>query len=237
MLDKISKILWAFIIMSFTSCSQTGNNKNLLSPSEFRLKLASLEGSQLIDVRTPEEFVNGHLANALHMNISNGDLEKRMTYLDKSKPVFVYCYSGVRSARAGEILRKNGFAAVYDLKGGISKWEDESLPIVKTSDQASVGMGREDFEKIISSHQKVVVDVYAKWCAPCLKMEPDLKKFTTEFSGKVFVLRVEKDKSQELSKSLGVDEIPMLFIYKNGKLALTVSGYQDEAALRKLFEM
>lgn len=223
-------------IFSFTACSQS-NNPNLLAAADFKNKFDASANAQLVDVRTQEEFDNGHLAGALLMNISNGDLQKRMNYLDKTKPVFVYCYAGPRSARASELLQKNGFTEVYDLKGGYSKWVDSDLQVQKNSSLAAPGMTKEEFDKLISSNEKIIVDVYAKWCAPCLKMEPALEKLTKEFAAKVSVLRIEKDKNQQLSRSLGVDEIPMLFVYKKGKLALTVSGYQDEAGLRKLFEM
>ena len=98
-------------------------------------------------------------------------------------------------------------------------------------------MSKEELDKIISSHKKVIVDVYAKWCAPCMKMEPDLKNLTEEFKNEVFVLRLEKDKNVALSQQLGVTEIPVFFIYKDGKLILTAEGYKVQSDLKKLFEL
>jgi thioredoxin 1 len=94
-----------------------------------------------------------------------------------------------------------------------------------------------DFQKIISSSPKVLVDIYAKWCGPCMKMVPDLEKLAEEFKGKVKVVRIDKDKNQQAANSLGVDELPTLFLFKDGKLIMTAIGYRDKTELQKLFEM
>lgn len=73
-------------------------------------------GAQLVDVRTPGEYAEGHLRGA--KNIPVQDLAGRLAQLDKSKPVVVYCRSGARSAQARSILQGAGFADVTD-GGGI----------------------------------------------------------------------------------------------------------------------
>jgi len=77
-------------------------------------------GASLVDVRSPAEHAAGHIAGSL--NIPVGELAARITELgDKSRPVVVYCASGVRSARAAGTLRRAGFAEVYDL-GAATRW-------------------------------------------------------------------------------------------------------------------
>ena len=78
------------------------------------------EGAQLLDVRTPSEFSQGHIDGAL--NIPVGEIQGRLSELtSKSKPVVVYCRSGGRSAKAAKLLTTAGFEAVYDL-GGQGNW-------------------------------------------------------------------------------------------------------------------
>ena len=84
----------------------------LLTPEVFAKRLHETPDGQLVDVRTPEEFQKGHLKNALNMNINSSDLEKRAPYLDKEKPLFVYCYMGGRSAKACEYFKKMGFKII-----------------------------------------------------------------------------------------------------------------------------
>jgi thioredoxin 1 len=229
----------SFFLLLIISCCQNAvsQRENVLSVKDFEQRLKTTPDAQIIDVRTSEEFEEGHLKNALSLDILSDDLKNRSKYLDKEKPLFVYCYTGGRSARACDIFRKEGFKIVYDMQGGYSKWSDANMPVEKVNPSTSVGISKEAFDKIISSNKKVIVDVYAKWCAPCMKMEGDLENLTNEFKNTVTVLRIEKDKNTQLAKELGVNEIPVFFIYQNGKLILTAEGYRDLAGLRELFNM
>jgi len=85
---------------------------------------------QLLDVRTQEEFEEGHLKGALRADVNNeAEFEKVIGQLDKEKPVYVYCRSGKRSSEAAEILKGKGFIQVVDLDGGILAWEEEGKPV------------------------------------------------------------------------------------------------------------
>ena len=86
---------------------------------------------QLVDVRTPEEYAEGHIAGSRNINVFDNDfVEEAEKALDKSKPVAVYCRSGKRSADAAKILAENGFN-VTNLEGGILAWKEDHLPISK----------------------------------------------------------------------------------------------------------
>lgn len=78
------------------------------------------EGARLVDVRTPEEFADGHLPGAI--NIPVQDLERRIDELGpKERPIVLYCRSGMRSGRAARQLSSAGFVAVHNL-GSIGRW-------------------------------------------------------------------------------------------------------------------
>lgn len=89
------------------------------------------EGAQLLDVRTKEEWDEGHLEGATLVTVTEeGFLKKAKSKLDAKKSVVVYCRSGARSAKATEQLRAAGYT-VNDLKGGITAWQAASKPVVK----------------------------------------------------------------------------------------------------------
>ena len=89
-------------------------------------KLIAEEGTQLVDVRTPKEFEEGHIDNALLINFLDEDFnEQSLQTLDKNKPVYLYCRSGVRSAKAAAAYQEAGFTKVYNLLGGYSAWSKE----------------------------------------------------------------------------------------------------------------
>jgi len=86
---------------------------------------------QLVDVRTPGEFVQGHLKDAVNINLKQADfLAQFEKAVDKKKTVYVYCRSGSRSAYASKILSQAGFTVV-NLSGGILGWQRAQYPIEK----------------------------------------------------------------------------------------------------------
>lgn len=107
--------------MLLMACGTTSQQTASLAPAAFEARLTE-PGVQLIDVRTPGEYTGGHLAGAINLDQSGGQLESSVGSLDKSKPVLLYCASGRRSAAAREYLREQGFNDVVDLQGGISAW-------------------------------------------------------------------------------------------------------------------
>jgi rhodanese-related sulfurtransferase len=72
----------------------------------------------ILDVRTPEEFAQGHLANAVNMDYYAADFETRLQGLNKNAVYLVYCGSGMRSAKVIEMMRELGFAEAYNVLGG-----------------------------------------------------------------------------------------------------------------------
>ncbi len=94
-------------------------------------RLMNQPGTLVLDVREAKEFAAGRLPRARHIPL--GELPKRLEEIGKfkDKAVIVTCASGARAASALRLLRKAGFGAVYQLKGGIAAWEQASLPVEK----------------------------------------------------------------------------------------------------------
>ena len=103
-----------------------------MTPSAAASWRAANPATQVLDVRTEEEFATGHLAKAVLIPWMDKDFATRAAKeLDPGKPVLVYCRSGRRSAEAAAALVKLGFAGVRSVEGGILAWEKAKLPIVK----------------------------------------------------------------------------------------------------------
>ncbi|AEE19967.1 Rhodanese domain protein [Dokdonia sp. 4H-3-7-5] len=92
-------------------------------------KEALVAGAQLVDVRRDNEWERGHLENAKHFEMNNPNWQSQIETLDKSKPVYVYCAKGGRSAKCAQQLKEAGFITIYDLEGGINNWNSAGKPI------------------------------------------------------------------------------------------------------------
>jgi rhodanese-related sulfurtransferase len=99
------------------------------SPSAAASLIKEKKNLQLIDVRTPAEYAEGHLAKAKLIPLQ--ELEERLAEIDKGKPILLYCRSGHRSGMALKILQDKGYAQAKDIEGGINAWTAAGLPVTK----------------------------------------------------------------------------------------------------------
>lgn len=116
--------------MCATQMSGCNSNDNVISVSapEFD-KVFKADSVQLLDVRTPQEYAEGHIDGALNINVQSDDFRQMAEKeLSKESTILVYCRSGRRSMDAAEILTELGYKVV-NLRGGIIEWKEDGLPV------------------------------------------------------------------------------------------------------------
>lgn len=85
----------------------------------------------VLDVRTAEEFAEGHIAGATNLNFMAKDFAAQVGKLDREKTYLLHCASGGRSTRCLPQLKQLGFKQIIHLDGGFSAWEDAGNPVAK----------------------------------------------------------------------------------------------------------
>ena len=118
----------SLVAVSFTACNSSNSAIETMSAENFESKLQQTTAPQLIDVRTPDEFNEFHIAGALNIDVNGAGFEEAITALNRAKPLFVYCRGGVRSMKAAEIMEREGFKTIYNLAGGITEWIEKGRP-------------------------------------------------------------------------------------------------------------
>ena len=139
MINIKTLLLLAIVCIIAVSCARMftrGNRAAALTAfsnvnvDEFQALIAD-SSIQLLDVRTPEEYDEGHIAGATLVDVNDSSfIERAVAVLDKQRPVAVYCRSGRRSARAANLLVAQGFQ-VTNLNGGVMAWRDAGKSLVK----------------------------------------------------------------------------------------------------------
>lgn len=140
-------ILISLLIFSCTD-SQSQTDKTRFTATEFAEKIKQTDDAQILDVRTPEEYKGGHIANAKNINWNDDNFMEHAHALDKSKPVFVYCLSGGRSGAAAKALRKEGFKTVYEMPGGMMEWRSKNMPST-SAETAMKGMSTPQYNELL----------------------------------------------------------------------------------------
>ena len=171
---------------------------------------------QLLDVRTAGEYQTGHIKNALQADwTQNKQFVDRIQYVDKDKPVYIYCLVGGRSAAAADWMRKNGFKNVVELTGGINAWKNASKPLEGKSNETQLTV--EQYWASIPKDKTTLVDFGATWCPPCVKMNPVLDELQNNKELNFLLVKVDAGIHTDVMKALNVEPIPVFIVYKEGK--------------------
>lgn len=112
-------IIGLFQLVGFASNAQSSTN--VISANDFAKSISADKSAQIVDVRTPGEYSSGHIKNAKNINWNDANFMANMSKIDKSKPVYIYCQAGGRSAAANKKLTKEGYK-VIELEGGMNSW-------------------------------------------------------------------------------------------------------------------
>ena len=146
------------LLVVFSSCSEDKSKKtekvgnttidtkvefakvNHLSAIEFK-KAIEMEGANLIDVRTPDEFSgktsDGHIKGAVMVDWEERTFQNYILNFPLDQPMLIYCRSGNRTSKAAAALQTLGFTKIYNLEKGIKEWKKEGFTFEKGDTEAN----------------------------------------------------------------------------------------------------
>lgn len=187
---------------------------------------------QLLDVRTADEYSQGHIAGAFQADWNNPEqFKERTASLDKEKTLYIYCLAGSRSADAQKWLLQSGFRKVVNLRGGINSWNLEDLPLEGKAAVPQISVT--DFMNSLPRDRTVLVDIGAEWCPPCKKMLPVVNALEQEGYA---VIRIDGGSQTELVKALHAEALPTFISFKDGKELGRVTGICSKEVLKKMLD-
>ncbi|OJJ16484.1 hypothetical protein BKI52_33985 [marine bacterium AO1-C] len=116
--------------VSDTASAETTSKTQYLDVdvATFQQMMASKPGI-VLDVRTPGEFAQGKIAQAINIDITRPSFASKAQKLDVKRPIYVYCHVGSRSSFAMKQMQNLGFTRIYNLKGGLSAWRQAGLQV------------------------------------------------------------------------------------------------------------
>lgn len=212
--------------MSFSKAQQVTQ----LTADEFEKAIISQDTAQLLDVRTIQEYNSGHIKNALQADWHDQkEFERRIAFLEKHKPVYVYCMAGGRSLAAAGKLKELGYEYIYELKGGTNAWRAANKML--EGNRPVRQMSLSNLHASITGAKTVLLDFGAQWCPPCKKMEPVLKKLEVDNAGKFVIIKIDGGTDENIMKHYQVTELPVFIIFKNGKQVWRKEGIATEKEL------
>ena len=122
-------LMIAPLLLAISACSTSSKSIVNENAGTFAATIQN-SGVVVLDVRTSGEFESGHIANSVNIDVEAGSFENEIANLDKNAQYAVYCHSGRRSGIAAELMEKNGFKEIHNLKDGIISWQAAGYPLV-----------------------------------------------------------------------------------------------------------
>ena len=130
MMKKLLSLLLAGLVAGISNAAGEVSQEKPIPVEQAAKEIEA--GAQLLDVRTLEEWNEGHLKGAKRVTLSeSGFADQVKAVFDPAKPIVVYCRSGKRGAKATKLLQDAGFTTVHDMAGGITAWQKAGKPVVK----------------------------------------------------------------------------------------------------------
>ena len=219
----MKRILFFFVtaLVSADLVGQEAKNDAPISLAAFEQKLAQATNPQILDVRSPQEFAENHLKGAVNFHVPDDEtFAKAVVGLNKKNPVFVYSINNGRSVTVSKKLKQAGFTEVYALPGGIAHWIGAGKPVVQA--EAVHGLTQDEYQKLVTADNVILVDVGSKHCGGCKKLEPVVDAISQE--QRVKLVKIDLYANRDLVKSLDIEAVPTLILYKGGRPIWKKSG-------------
>lgn len=216
--NDFMRITIALLLSFFSITTLFAVGVQHVNASQFNALIKTGEGV-ILDVRTQGEYSRGHIENATLISTSDRDFVKKVSLLQKDKPLYVYCLTGSRSYAVVNYLFKQGYTRLYNLSRGTMEWQNAGFKLVKSTQvtaSTSKKYSTQEFANIVQQNGLTLVDFHAPWCAPCKKVLPIVKQADTDFGKQVQLVTLDIEANESLKNQYRVISIPGIVLFKNG---------------------
>ncbi len=233
---KIRTLLF-ILLLAATSVYLLLSKKDILAPEDFAEALKRGENTILIDLRSVNEFSNGHIFGATHIDFGLSTYEWRFAELDTEQNLFIYCKDGKRSKEAAIYLESQGFNSVTVLKGGLKAWLNEGYTLTPEELIPPRELTFVGFNRILDMEHLVIVDFYLPGDQNCRTIEPVLDELAITYSGKIKILRIDMDHYTYLAAKMEIEYTPTLQLYEYGNLCEVLKGITNKKRIEDAFRL
>lgn len=232
---RLLNLLLIVLFVYGQSFAQAPETETLLTFEQFETKLkAAGKTAQILDARLLEEYQQNHLEGATNFNTTDqAGFERESAKLDKNRPVFIYSIANGRSVKLAGELRNAGFKDVTVVPGGLSGWVGRGKPVIST---VGKGLSLTEYTASLKSDKLVLVDFGSRYCGSCKKLAPTVDSLKSENEGSLKVVKIEAYENKDLTKEVGVLQLPTLILYKNNQVVWKKTGVTSKAEIEKVLK-
>ncbi len=136
-MERMVRTVWATLLaLILVTAATAGSAVTNVTVGKAQALIKERAGNAefvILDVRTPEEFAEGHIDGAVNLDVRAKDFEKRLRALDRNKSYLVYCRTGNRSRMATIAMEALGFRSILHMNEGIVKWKQQNRPLARAA--------------------------------------------------------------------------------------------------------
>ncbi len=102
---------------------------------------------------------------------------------------------------------------------------------------AEIKITKENFnDEVLNSDKPVLIDFWASWCGPCMMLAPVIEEIAEDYADEVKIGKVNVDEQPELSAQFGIESIPTVLLFRNGKIEKKSVGYVPKNKLEEMLD-
>ncbi|MCC6818258.1 MAG: thioredoxin fold domain-containing protein [Bacteroidia bacterium] len=225
--------LLIFFLMLVAACNSVSKSK---VNSKDLSKLLSEPNVQILDVRTADEFKQGHIDKSINIDINHPKFDSLISVLYSSLPVYIVANSTENGEQGVTRMNILGFRQASYLDGAIKSWTDNGFELVQDKPKVVYESDTIPFLEARKGSKLVMVDFNATWCKPCKMLEPAVTKVHDELAKDVIVYSIDTDVNPDLAREYQANSIPLLVFIKNGVEVHRSVGLISEPELFALVE-
>ncbi|MFT4204210.1 MAG: thioredoxin domain-containing protein [Chitinophagaceae bacterium] len=220
------------VVLSLVVQRLSAQKTVLLDAPAFAREHQAHKGAVVLDARSGSEFEENHIPDARLLALPDKDTLSFIRQWDTSRIILLYSIANGRSVQWAGYLRAHGYAHAYALDGGLGAWVGAGYAFYASN--AANNWNTDSLDHWKKNGRLLLVDVGSRHCAPCRRLKTVLDKIAGEEKDAFSLRSVDLNDNPALVGSIGgVDALPTLILYQNGKQVWRQKGIGDFATIEK----
>ncbi len=222
------------------SCLGNSNEKiQSISVDELEQAMRPYANLQVVDLRSPEDYLEAHLPGAVNIDLNSPTFEKELAGLNPELPIYLYCANGLSSAEAIKKMAKKPFPKIYDVTGGYGAWSGAGKKLSQVDRVARPEpVTRSEYDAMIKKAEFILLQFSPSSVDPMVlkRMEAMVFGVAKRKGGEMEFKKYNYSDQVSLARDLKVNNLPTLILYKQGIEVWRYEGMPEKSEIESAIE-
>jgi rhodanese-related sulfurtransferase len=232
--------IFAFLSIILVSCLGNSNEKiQSINVDDLEQAMRPYANLQVIDLRSPEAYLEAHLPGAVNIDQNSPTFEKELAGLNPELPVYFYCANGLNSAQVIKKLSKKPYPKIYDITGGYAAWSGAGKKVLQVDRVARPeAVTRMEYDAMIKKTELMLLQFSPSSVDPSVlkRMESMVFGIVKRNEGELKFKKYNYRDQVSLARDLKVNNLPTLILYRQGEEVWRFEGMPEKSEIEEAIQ-